>query len=398
MSSGDTATSVLYSFPHVLGRSGIGTTAHQQVLGLVAAGARVHVVCADVGAPLPPEVRVTRTLALGPARIPHRALGVDRAYRWHDRVTAQVVSRRADRYDVVHTWPLGAVRTLDAARSAGVLAVREAPNTHTAHAYRVAARLDAELGLQSRAGHSHAYDPARLALEEAEYEAADVVMVASPAVRQTFLDEGVPESRLELHRYGYDPARFGAPDPPPPARPPRPLTICFLGSLEPRKGLHVAVDAWRRSEVGRDGARLIVRGRAHPGYLESIGPIADEEGVDIEDFVADPSELLRSCDALVLPSFEEGSALVTYEAQASGCALLVSSAAGARCDHGDSGLVHEPGDTDALAHHLSLLAAEPETLGAMRSRAVERAASLTWSDAGRELLGVYERRIGRSGG
>jgi glycosyltransferase involved in cell wall biosynthesis len=45
----------------------------------------------------------------------------------------------------------------------------------------------------------------------------------------------------------------------------------------------------------------------------------------------DVPELMRKSDILVLPSIEEGSALVAAEARGSGCALLVSEAAGAVC-------------------------------------------------------------------
>ena len=45
----------------------------------------------------------------------------------------------------------------------------------------------------------------------------------------------------------------------------------------------------------------------------------------------DVPELMRQSDIFVLPSIEEGSALVTSEARGSGCVLLVSDAAGAVC-------------------------------------------------------------------
>jgi hypothetical protein len=46
-------------------------------------------------------------------------------------------------------------------------------------------------------------------------------------------------------------------------------------------------------------------------------------------YLADVSGEMRNPDVLVLPSIEEDSALVTYDARASGCVLLVSDAAGA---------------------------------------------------------------------
>ena len=45
-----------------------------------------------------------------------------------------------------------------------------------------------------------------------------------------------------------------------------------------------------------------------------------------------------------LASLTEGSALVTFEAQGSGCVLCVSDAAGADCRPGLDALVHPAGD------------------------------------------------------
>ena len=69
----------------------------------------------------------------------------------------------------------------------------------------------------------------------------------------------------------------------------------------------------------------------------------------------DVPDLMRHADVLILPSIEEGSALVTAEARGSGCVLVVSEAAGAICEHMKDALVHPVGDVKMLAAHLALL-------------------------------------------
>ena len=82
---------------------------------------------------------------------------------------------------------------------------------------------------------------------------------------------------------------------------------------------------------------------------------------------------MRDADVLVLPSLTEGSALVTYEAQAAGCALLVSEAAGAPCEHRREGLVHAPGDVAALTEHFRRVDSDRQAAaGAARGGARER--------------------------
>lgn len=377
---------VLYSFPHALGGQGIGTTALWQVRSLVALGVPVTVWTASAVSAAGGLGAVHETLRVMGRRIPHRALGGDRAMHLHDRLVAHHLAGHADRYDVVHCWPSAALHTARAARQAGVASVREVPNTHTAHAYEVAGRAHRSLGIPFASGASHRFDGRRLAHEMAEYEAADLLLVPSDHVRDTFVARGCDPSRLGRHRYGFDPARFH----PAPARPhpDAAFTALFLGSCEPRKGLHLALRAWMDSGAAERG-RLLVCGRFAPGYREHLAPLLAHPSIEVVPPRADAETLLQASDVLLLPSLEEGSALVTYEAQGCGCAILVSDAAGAVVEHGVSGLVHGAGDVDALTHHLRLIATDHALIARLRNGAGAASSTLTWAHAGRRLLELY---------
>jgi glycosyltransferase involved in cell wall biosynthesis len=132
-----------------------------------------------------------------------------------------------------------------------------------------------------------------------------------------------------------------------------------------------------------------VYGAFEPGYRDAVAPLLDAPGVRVAGFTADPAACLREADVLVLPSVEEGSALVTYEAQACGCALLVSDAAGALARHGQSALLHRAGDVDALTAHLRELDADRALLERLRAAAVARRDELSWASAADRLLEVY---------
>ena len=132
---------VLYSFPDTLGAPGIGTTAWNQVRSLIGLGHQVRVHATAVAREVPGAEEVVTTLTVAGKRIPHRAVGRRRAYRYHDRQVGDALRRLAGDVDVLHCWPRATVETAAAAREAGVVSVREAPNTHTAYAYeRVAGR------------------------------------------------------------------------------------------------------------------------------------------------------------------------------------------------------------------------------------------------------------------
>lgn len=379
---------VLYSFPDRLGAAGVGTTALQQVRGLVEQRIEVvlYVTSCDVDVPGVRSVR--ETLAVAGRRIPHRALGVERAYRYHDRRVAAAL-RGLDGIDLVHCWPKATVETAKAARRRGIPTLREVPNTHTAHAFDAAARESESLGLSAGGDHSHAFDPDVLAREEEEYRLADLLLVPSEFSRRTFLERGVPADKLALHQYGYDPARFFATGG---ERPPeRPFTVVFAGRCEPRKGLHHALRAWHDSGAA-DRGRFLICGRFAPRYREALAPLLEHPSVEELGFV-DLGPVLRESDVFVFPSLEEGSALVTYEAQASGCVLVVSDAAGARAEHLRQGLIHEAGDVTTLTEHLRALADDPELLARLRAETLAGLDRLTWSHAARELADVYAGAI-----
>ena len=382
---------VLYSFPHPLGQPGIGTTALNQVKGLAGQGVEVRVYCPSCTTDPGPGVDVVEMMTVAGRRVPLRSIGAERAWRLHDRRVAHRVGLKGRGPDVVHTWPLGALATLRAARLAGFLSAREVPNTHTAHAYEEAAREAVLTSVGPERGDSHTSSTTRLAREEAEYEAAQTLLVPSDAVAESFLCRNVPETRLGRHQYGYDPQRFY-----PAAAPREGFSAIFVGRGEPRKGLHYALEAWRDSGAARLGS-LTVYGALSSGYRDRVQALLDLPGVRVAGFSDDVPGAMRSADVLLLPSVEEGSALVGYEAQGSGCVLLASSAAGARIRHGEDGLVHAPRDVVTLASQLRAVATDPLLLGRLRSASIDAARDLTWTHAARRLIEVYEEGLKRQG-
>jgi glycosyltransferase involved in cell wall biosynthesis len=238
-------------------------------------------------------------------------------------------------------------------------------------------------------GHSHTFSSKVLEQERAEYAAAHVLLVPSEFALRTFVEEGVDTAKLVLHRYGYEPDRF-YPSEAEIRASDAGLRAVFVGGCEPRKGLHHALRAWIDSGAAERG-RFVICGSFVPGYREVLSGLLAHPSVDVRGFEPDPGRLMRESDILLFPTVEEGSALVTYEAQASGCALVVSEAAGARCEHLRQGLVHEAGDTATLTEHLRLLDADRDLLARLRRGAVENSRRLTWADAAAEVMGIYER-------
>jgi len=390
MRNSDAKLRVLYSFPHKLGAARICTTAWHQVDGLSNAGADVLACPGVLQRPFATPVEVHPTLARGTLRIPYKILGRLRALALHDYIVSRRVEELVGRIDIIHTWPLGALRTLKAAARLGIPTVLERPNAHTRFAYAAVEQECAQLGLRMPVGHEHAYNSEILSVEQKEYDLASYILCPSDFVLGSFLDKGFSRERLIRHQYGYDEQLYypGAAH----RESELGLRMLFVGGCAPRKGLHYALRAWLGSKASERGKFRVV-GTFIPGYAEVLGTMLSHQSVEVLGHRNDIPELMRQSDILILPSIEEGSALVTYEARGSGCVLLVSEAAGAICQHGVNALIHRVGDVEALSCHIALLDMDRDLLRRMRSASLQTSGEITWRAAGRRLAQAYRHVI-----
>lgn len=377
---------VLYSFPHKLGASRICYTAWQQVNGLAAAGAQVTVHCGVLARPVADGVTVRTTLARGRLRIPYKALGTRRACAVHDYIVSHRIEKLAGQIDIIHTWPLGALQTLKVAKRLGIPTVVERPNAHTRYAYEAVREECLRLGVALPPRHEHAYQPDVLAKEEREYELATRLLCPSDFVLRTFREQGFPQQRLARHIYGYDESVYHPNGPR--ARSGSGLRMLFVGVCAVRKGLHYALEAWLGSPASRDGIFQIA-GAFLLAYREKLAPMLAHPSVRVLGHRTDIPELMRESDVLVLPSIEEGSALVCTDAIGTGCVPLVSEAASGVCEHNVNALVHRVGDVATLREHITMLAEDRDRLAYLRAGCLQTAPSVTWTAAGKRLLDVY---------
>jgi glycosyltransferase involved in cell wall biosynthesis len=211
-------------------------------------------------------------------------------------------------------------------------------------------------------------DPRVKARELAEYDSADAITVPSGFVRDSFIARGVPVEKLILAPYGGDLSRFrplGAKD--------REFRILFVGQLAIRKGLTYLFQAVHRAAI--PGARLVLAGLEQP---ETAALLARETGLPVERLgVLQGEELVREmsrASVLVLPSVEEGLAMVMAEAMACGTPVIASTNTGAAdlFSDGVEGFIVPIRDPDALADRLTHLAANPDLRAEMGQAARDR--------------------------
>ena len=134
----------------------------------------------------------------------------------------------------------------------------------------------------------------------------------------------------------------------------KPVTALFLGSWILRKGIRTLARA--AGELCRQGMRInwIIAGAGVPesDVLTDWPPELHASTNTIPHFDAgDEPALLRRCDLFVLPSFFEGQPLALLQAMESGRCCITTDCCGQKdmIRHRENGLLHEPGDADALA-------------------------------------------------
>ncbi len=381
---------VLYSFPNKLGADRICYSAWQQVNGLHAAGAEVLACPGSICRAVPEGVTLRPTLSRGKLRIPYKLLGGNRAYALHDFIVARRLEKLVGQIDIIHTWPRGARRTIEAATRLGIPTVLERSNAHTRYGFEVVQKECDRLGVRLPPGNESAYNEETLRIEEEEFRLADRLLCPSEFVVKTFLEKGFAREKLARHIYGFDDKTYF------PAANYQPnkagLKMLFVGLCAVRKGVHYALEAWLKSPAHRDGT-FTIAGEFLPDYAEKLAPMLSHPSVRVLGHRNDVAELVRNSDILTLPSVEEGFGLVCTEAMGSGSVPLVSDACTDVCQHMQNALVHNVGDVDTLARHITLLNDDRTLLQKLRSAGLRERNNLTWDAAGVKLLEAYRETI-----
>jgi glycosyltransferase involved in cell wall biosynthesis len=313
-----------------------------------------------------------------------------RSVALHDRIVARRIEKLAGKIDIVHVWPLGAIKTLEAAARLDIPTVLERPNAHTGFAMDVVQKECDRLGITLPPDHEHAFNAEKLQREEDEYRLATRLLCPCDFVVKTFLDKGYPQDQLARHIYGYDEKVYHPGNEPRDTR--RGFTMLFVGVCAVRKGVHYALEAWLNSPASKEGVFLIA-GAFLPEYEKKLAPMLNHPSVKVLGHRNDVQDLMRKSDILVLPSIEEGFGLVIAEAMGSGCVPLASEACTEICSHMKTGLVHKVGDVAALTQHITMLHEDRALLERLRSASLEASPGFTWTAAGTRLLDVYRETI-----
>ena len=223
-------------------------------------------------------------------------------------------------------------------------------------------------------------DPRDTAREEAIYDQADAIVVPSSFAARSFLEMGTPAGKVYVNPYGVQLERFKPDGEPPPDR----FEAIFVGSVGLRKGFPYLLQAFAR--LRHPHKRLTVIG-ALSREIKSVLQRLPQQHVEYVGVLpqAEIAARLSRSHLLVLPSIEEGLALVQGQALACGCPVLASTNTGAEDLYTDEveGFIVPIRDPDALVDRMHRVAGDPLLQGRLREAALARVQHLGgWASYG----------------
>ena len=302
---------------------------------------------------------------------------------WFGRWAARQMARQE--WDVTHTWsgvseewlaqnPSASYRTI-ARGSAHIRAQLELLETEQE---RTGSKLDKPI----------AWTVAR---EEREYARATKVIVPSRFAERTFLEQGFAADRLACVPFATSAEGFSAAPDVINERINRirsraRLRVAFVGTVSYRKGMH-------------DLATVIETVPPHRFEFRLIGPIAPEcsalagrlEGRAALRGKKTQQELRDEyawADVLVLPSIEDGFAVVLCQATAAGLPFIASTHSGGPdlIEAGSPGWLLPPRAPEAWAEQLAQIDADRAALADQVAATHAAAPRRTWTDVARDFL------------
>ena len=232
----------------------------------------------------------------------------------------------------------------------------------------------------------------RLIVEDCEW--ADVLLVNSLFVRDTFVEQGYPAEKIKVVYLGTRPDFFGLRNVRATERGGRKMRLLFTGGFGFRKGAEYILDAIRilidkapvpfEMDIVGDfcGAKALIE-----KYKNDNLPVVFHGPVPQDDL----KRFLAQSDIYVFPSLAEGCACSGMEAMAAGLCVVATHEAGLPIEDGVNGCIVPSKDASAVAEKILHLMARPEDvdqIGTNASKLIQT--RYTWELYAQNVTNIYK--------
>lgn len=233
-----------------------------------------------------------------------------------------------------------------------------------------------------------------LVRKELEYQLADLIIVNSNFVKETFIQSGVNSEKIAVVSTACPPcsdttAKAG--------RDRGPLIFLFVGNLSLHKGLPYLIKAWHLLKPIRNAQLWLV------GAKKISDKIFKDQDEGIRYFgVLSHSSLAgiyRQADVLVLPTLLEGLAYVVLEALSYGLPVITTKESGCAdfVQKGLNGFIVEAANTESLCNAMAWCLEHRQQLKDMGRVSLEKAVGWTPEDSNRVHLLIIQQFLRNKG-
>jgi len=235
-------------------------------------------------------------------------------------------------------------------------------------------------------------DPRVIAKEEAEYAVADIITVASTFCKRSFLELGVPESKIRLIPYGVDLSLFYPVDAPDPEE----FQVLFVGGVSVRKGIRYLLESF--SQLRHPRKHLTIVGMVSPEVRPLIDRASAEMPITCTGHISQTKlkAVMSRSHVMVLPSVEEGLATVQAQAMACGCPVIATTNTGSEdlYENEVEGFIVPIRDPEAIALRMQRLADEPALRQQMSQACIQRVKAMGgWDRYGDAMATLFSELV-----
>ena len=288
--------------------------------------------------------------------------------------------------DIVAGGSSAFLKTLRKAKKLGAITIVEHGSSHIIYQTKILKEEYEKFGLKPIVAH-----PKIIEKELEEYKEADYIAIPSLFVKRTFLEKGIPESKIIHVPYGVDLSSFKQIP-----KKDNKFRVIFAGGMTLRKGVHYLLRAFL--ELKLPNSELLLMGsindeikpffKKYEGSFRHIGHIPQNE---LYKYYSQGS-------VFAIMSIEEGLAMVQPQAMACGLPVICTTNTGGEdiVRNGKDGFVIPIRDTEKLKEKLIYLYEKPEICEQMSQSAKARVSGgFTWDDYGSKIIAEYKRILAR---
>lgn len=300
---------------------------------------------------------------------------------WYDQWVALSLKNQRNNYQVFIGWSGMSSHSIKRAKRDGKLTIVERGSSHILFQNNLLREEYKKNGID------FAIHPRIIQKELEEYKNADFISIPSTFVRNTFISQGVPESKLLQNPYGCSTYLFKNFAQTRQVSENEKFKVLYLGKLSIRKGLiyhfqalesiqktSPQIEPWFIGSIDQDFKKVVSMYSNKNPEWRFFGHIPQSE----------LPKYLNSCDIAVHPSLEEGLSMVIPQLLASGIPVIATTNTGGEdiIEEGKTGFIVPIRDPNAIAEKLLQVIESPDHLVSLRQNLAARSNNFTWEQYG----------------